>query len=97
LHNHRCVFHVVSGTPVTILWEKAESELMKAEAATLTSDCKQQRILSGQSLRNYGKCQCLKCGWTVLNDIQTPIFKARPVCRPVTSWAKQPGRHTLWS
>jgi len=54
-----CVFRVVGGKLVTSLWEKAESYVMEKEAATLTSDCNQERIVSGQSLRNHSTGRCL--------------------------------------
>ena len=43
---------VVAGKVYAGLWESTRQELIKADAASLSTDCKQERILSGQSARN---------------------------------------------
>jgi len=42
------MFYLVEGERYTNLWKEAEKEVEAAEAASLSSDCKQERILSGQ-------------------------------------------------
>jgi len=58
MHKRSHIFRVVNGTAFTGIWDEVGQLLTQQAAAAVSSDCKQERILSGMFVKIVSHTVC---------------------------------------